>query len=196
MNTAIDLSNEENDDVQPVDMDLTCNVSPVSASSQQVMGFPCFFSSKSHSSDSVTELHSFYHVFSNADPGCLCLFRFPWQCHERLRRTETNSAPPRWGLVCGLILVVFVCSRSRQAVLSSRPWLFTSESGPSLRRSSLTVRIRYTYERSSATPIHNTTQSVSTSREDEYYSAAAFLFLSVWHLIYIMHLIRHHYKQL
>ncbi|XP_041817790.1 kinesin-like protein KIF20A [Chelmon rostratus] len=35
MNTAIDLSNEENDDVQPVDMDLTCNVSPVSASSQQ-----------------------------------------------------------------------------------------------------------------------------------------------------------------
>ncbi|XP_076577626.1 kinesin-like protein KIF20A [Chaetodon auriga] len=35
MSTVIDLTNEESDDVQSVDMELTCNVSPVRASSQQ-----------------------------------------------------------------------------------------------------------------------------------------------------------------
>lgn len=40
MSTAIDLISDDSNQMQPVDMELTCNGSPVSASSQQVTGSP------------------------------------------------------------------------------------------------------------------------------------------------------------
>lgn len=40
MSTVIDLTSEDSDHMQPVDMELTYNVPPVSTSSQQVMVSP------------------------------------------------------------------------------------------------------------------------------------------------------------